>query len=143
MRAISITRALAAYVEQHDCAFTVNGEYEPAVLLFSPEVFLPVIALHANMNAMALLGRPLGVEFAADEQSLLGVSVRVDPLTGDEISALRVLFFTHALHEIFGLSKDAREIECAPVFEVYEYGLMNHAERNGVMQWPVTTVSPR
>ena len=102
MRSISITRALANYVEKHDCVFTILGNVEPTVLLFAPEAFLPVVAMHANMNSMKLLGRPLGVDFCLDEGSLLGVSVRVEPLTGNEMSALRIMFFSHAMHEIYG-----------------------------------------
>lgn len=143
MRAISITRALANYAEKHDCVFTINGSVESTVLLFGPEVFLPVVAMHANMNSMKLLGRPLGVDFSIDNGSLLGVSVRVDPLIGNEISALRIMFFSHAMHEIFGLSKDIYEIECEPIFHAYGDGLLNYAEINGEMKWPATIVSPR
>jgi len=138
-----MTRVLAEYARQHGCVFTVNGKPEPEAFLFSPEVFLPVIAMHANMAALSILNKPLGLQFNTDDQALFGVSVSVDPLTGDEISVMRVGFFTCALHQVFGLAPEIGQIECAPVFEAYQHGLMHHIERSGGMQWPLATVSPR
>lgn len=138
-----MTRALAIYAKQFDCVFTVNGEVEPAVFLFSPECFLPVIAMHADMNAQSLLGRPLGISFNNDEQALLGLSVDVSPLTGDEISVLRAVFFAHAMHQIFGLSQGIRQVECLPVFEAYQQGLFQHINQNEGMRWPIAAVLPR
>lgn len=143
MRAISITRALAIYARQHRCEFTINGVAEPAVLLFSPEVLLPVLALHADVNARAMLNCKLGVEFIQDDRALLGVSANVDPLTGDEISVLRVAFFTRAMHQIFGLAENVTQIECAPVFEAYQDGLMSYIEQTGELKWPLATVLHR
>jgi len=142
MRAISISRALAMHAAQLRCRFLVNGDEEPALVLLSPEVFLPVVALHADMQARNLAGTPLGVRFREDDQSLLGVSVDVPNLCGDEASVLRLLFFADAAKKIFGLHEDAR-IECAPVFEAYQHGLMNHIQRTGAITWPMAQVSPR
>lgn len=77
-----------------------------------------------------------------DDASLLGVSVEVPNLTGDEASVLRLLFFANAADQIFGLKQDA-QIECAPVFAAYQNGLLNHIENTGPLTWPMATVSPR
>lgn len=141
-RALSISRVLATYARSIGCTFTVDGKPEPAVFLLSPELLLPVVALHADAQARALLGHPLGVKFEADEHSLLGTRANVPPLTGDAISALRVTFFTHSATRIFGIAQNVR-IECLPVLEAYRDGLLAHIERAGRIEWPMATVSPR
>lgn len=138
-----MTRVLASYINQYNCVFTFQGEAEPVSQLFSPEVFLPVVAMHAEILAGTVLGCPLGIEFLSDEKSLFGVLVNVAPLTGDELSIFRATFFIHAVHQIFGLSKEIEQIECAPVFEAYEHGLLHHVEQTGEIQWPIATAFPR
>lgn len=141
-RALSMTRLLAAFARKRRCEFTVEGRPEPAVLLLSPEVFLPVVALHADARSRALLDHSLVLEFVPDAQALLGVRVKVPPLSSDAISTLRATLFVNSAVEIFGIAQDAR-IECMPVFEAYRDGLMAHVERTGGMQWPMAAVSPR
>lgn len=142
MRNISITRALAVYIKNHDCQFLIQGEPEPAAFMFSPEAFLPILAMHADLASRSLLGHPLGITFEEDEQALFGVRSIVPALTGDEISVLRATFFTSALHQVFGLAKDVKEIECVPVFDAYKDGFLNYLEK-GVVKWPVAIVSHR
>jgi hypothetical protein len=140
-REISMTRALCAYVKQYGCDFYFAGNREPAAMLLSEQAFLPAIAMQADLAARSALGAPLGIKFEANEISFLGVAVEVQPLTGDEASMLRIAFFTKAMHEIFGISSDVKQIECAPVFEAYRDGLLSYIETNGGHKWPIATVS--
>ena len=143
LRSISVTRALTLYARQQGCQFTVGGEIEPALVVMAPEACLCVLALHADSKCRELLGRPLsGVELRADPAAMLGVYAAVDPLTGDDSSALRIVLFTHAAKEIFGIAKNLR-IECAPIYEAYRDGLMAHVEKGGPISWPMAQVSPR
>lgn len=137
-----MTRALATRAVQQRCEFLVNGQRESAVLLLGSEVFLPVVAFHAELLARSLADFPLGVRFSEDDQALLGVSVSVPHLTGDEVSVMRLAFFSDALTKIFGVAHGAR-IECAPVFQAYQDGLLNHVEKSGTVKWPMAQVSLR
>ncbi len=135
-----MTRMLAIYASAHGCEFTIRGQVEPAVLIFGPEVFLPIIAMQADLDASFALGHDLGIEYEQDEQGLFGICAKVNSLTGDEISVLRASFFAHAAHKIFGISKSVQTIECEPVFEAYKDGLIQYIEKHGALKWPVATV---
>jgi hypothetical protein len=142
MRAFSMTRALAVFARQRGCRFTVEGQAEAAILVMSPEVFLPVVALHADHAARTLLAQPLQIEFREDPMALLGVYANVPPLTGDEQSALRAAFFFHAARQIFGIDENVT-IECGPVYRAYENGLLAHVQKTGTITWPMAAVSLR
>lgn len=136
-----MTRLLAIYASGSGTQFTIGGQVEPAVLIFAPEVFLPVIAMQADMDACFALGKGLGIEYAEDAQGLFGVSARIPALTGDEMSVIRAAFFARAAQQIFGLSPQAQFIECEPVFNAYREGLMSYVEQTGGLTWPVAQVS--
>jgi len=143
LRSMSVTRALAFIARTRRCQFLVAGEIEPAIVIMAPEAFLPVVALHADAKCRELLGRPLaGVGFRQDADAMLGVYASVAPLTGDEESVLRIVFFAQSAKQIFGIDDDVR-IECAPVFEAYRNGLMEHVQKGGRTSWPLARVSQR
>lgn len=142
-RSLYVTRVLATLATQRGCRFTVGGESQSALIVFMPELFLPVIALHADAKCRELLGHPLaGLEFIPDPQAMLGVYAHVEPLAGDNDSAARLALFSHAASAVFGLEQDA-QIETQAVFEAYADGLLAHIDRRGHSPWPTTTTSPR
>lgn len=138
-----MTRALAMVATRNRCQFLVGGEPEEAVLVLAPEVFLPVVALHADAKCRELLGRALpGVAMKPDAQAMFGVYADVEPMTGDGNGALRAAFFMSAARRLFGLDEDVL-IECAPIFEAYRGGLMEHLQSGGPVTWPLARVSHR
>lgn len=143
LRSISMTRALAAVADRNRCEFLVGGEPEQAVLVMAPEVFLPVVALHADAKCRELLGLPLpGMVLRDDPDAMFGVYADVEPASGDEASTVRTVFFLDAARRLFGMAENVT-IECAPIFEVYRGGLLNHMQDGGQVSWPLARVSPR
>lgn len=128
---------MAAYCRSRKCRFFIDGQPQPAFRVLSPELFLPVVALQAELAARVMFGREasLGTQFVADGDALLGVFARVAPIRADDGSVLRALLFTHSVNKVFGIEEGAR-IECAPVYEEYRDGAMARLAQ-GEIKWPL------
>lgn len=130
MRSIPVERALSGYCRERGARFLVAGAPEPAIRVLSPEAFLPIVAVHAEMAAFEAMsaGRaggapqctafPLGSYLRDDEDALFGIFARVEPLTGGGTGSFRGAMFVYALHKVFGWTMQ-RPIECTGVFERY------------------------
>lgn len=135
---------MAVYCRSRKCRFYVDGQPQPVFRVLSPELFLPVIALQAELGARQMFGREasLGTEFVRDDDALLGVFARVAPIRADDGSVLRALLFTHALNKVFGIADEAH-IECAPVYNEYRDGAIARLAQ-GAIKWPLADMlSPR
>lgn len=137
-RSIEMRRVLSAVANLYGAKFLVQGSPEPAIAIFSPEALLPVVALHAQMEASASLGLELGIEFEHDDEALLGVVVNVPALTGDSMSVMRGTLMLQAAHRVFGLAEGV-QIEVLPVIERYDGSLIQRAGEK--ISWPVAQVS--
>ena len=154
LRSLPVERILAAFCREQRMRFLVNGTPAPAIQVLSPEAFLPVIAVHAELSAGELLrktghfqppARPLGTVIKPDESALLHCYAKVPGITGDGYGTLRITMFVHALLKVFGTG--GAKLETAPIFERYESGLLAQltaqtGTRSQEDPWPAAA-SPR
>lgn len=141
MRSMSVGRALAEFARASDITFTIEGEPQSALLIFSEHAFLPVVAMRAEMDFFALMGRPLGANFLPSPESLFGASVQLADLVGDEFSVLAGSAYMWAARSVFNMVPGSN-VECMPVYAMYRDGLLSHAQKAGDPSWQQTTPHP-
>lgn len=158
-REIPIERVLAGYCRLRRLRFTVDGDPQAALHVLSPEGFLPVVVVHAEMSAnealRAITGRPrlrgvarssaafpLGSQLREDPQALFNVFALVRPVGAGTLPAFHLTMFLHGFNKVFGWEPN-REIECAGVFNRYGNGGLRRAieELNHPKEspWPHST----
>lgn len=144
MKSFAIERLLAAYCRDIDCRFQLNGDEESPLMIFMPEMFLPVVMSHAQGICWSAIGKPLEVKMRADPSAIFGFSCEVPPVREDPLSVLRVLCAFEASTRLFGL-QPSTVVEMAPVY-VHYAGPLNmqlSSERGTLAQtWPIAKVMP-
>lgn len=144
MKSFSIERLLAAYCREMDCQFLINGQAEDPLMIFLPEMFLPVVMAHAQGICYSAIGKPLEFDMVPDPAAIFGLVCRVPPVREDPLSLLRTLCAFEASTRLFGL-RPSTYIEVAPVYSAYAGPLSQKlgAEEGVATIWPVATVVPQ
>lgn len=130
-----MSRMLSTVCRQMDCVFTLGGEQESTLLVLAPQMFLPIVASVAEINA-GLHGLALGSSFVEDPDSLFGLSVTVAAVQSDPASLLRALYYLDAMQQVLGVAPGAN-VELGPVVEQCSDGLFSA----GKAGWPLSIVS--
>ena len=146
MKSFSIERLLAAYCRHNDCRFLLNGEPEDPLMVFLPEMFLPVVMAHAQGICWSAIAKPLEITMVPDPSAIFGMVCQVPPVREDPLSVLRTLCAFEAATRLFGLIPSTY-IEVAPVYAHYAGPMsMRLSDEKGpgsvAMTWPVATVIP-
>lgn len=136
----TIRDVLVGHAQVHDCQFLLTGIQVGAKELFSDELMLPVVTVHAQSCALSLMGHGLGCIVRKDESALLKVRSDIPEFSfGRTSDLMRALFFIHSAEKIFGISRGGA-IDCTPVFEFFNKPLEERVDltRQGVeVVWPM------
>lgn len=137
--ALSMTAVLGGYARSNNCTFVLMGNPVEPEVLFSEIGMLPVIAQHAQVKAMRLLGNGLSCMVRDDKEGLLDARAEVPAFSFGRVSDLvRALFFMNAAETVFGIRRGG-VIDCTPVYQYFKRPLSERAaftENQGV-EWPL------
>ena len=99
-------RLLAALADNVGAQFQSGGKPVASLLVFNPDAFLPVVALHAEVAAQDLMGWTLGAKFAPSDGGVFGVCVEPMPVQASLFSGtLLGLMYSRAAAECFGWAR--------------------------------------
>jgi len=141
-------RVLTMYALAMEVRFTVGPMPFAADDIFSPEGFLPLIALRADerMREHSItmtgaerqaLARGLGLRLQPNPDALLGQTVEIATLDRliDPLSTVRLLYLAEASDTILGLETGA-QIDCLPLLE--KFAPPQNRNPNRTVKWPLT-----
>ncbi|WP_432263453.1 hypothetical protein [Cupriavidus sp. TMH.W2] len=105
-------RLLARYAERLSVRFHIGDAEIPAVAVFQPESFGPVIAIEAErvwqrMEGGCRDGGSLGISLSADEEAMFGLNATFPAIGTDVASTMRILAIFEGANRVLGLSNGA------------------------------------
>lgn len=126
-------RLLARYADRLSVRFHIGETEIPAVAVFQPESFGPVIAIEAErvwqrMEGGSHYGGSLGISLSPDEEAMFGLNASFPAIGTDVASTMRILAILEGATRVLGLSNGAdldlsKHIEAFDQIDWYENGL--------------------
>lgn len=117
-------RLLARYAERMAVRFHIGDADIPAVAVFQPESFGPVIAIEAErvwqrMEGGYPDGGSLGISLSEDEEAMFGLNATFPAIGTDVASTMRMLAILEGATRVLGLSNGA-ELDLAPHIQAFD-----------------------
>ncbi|WP_342051298.1 MULTISPECIES: hypothetical protein [unclassified Cupriavidus] len=105
-------RLLARYAERLSVRFHIGDADIPAVAVFQPESFGPVIAIEAERVWQRMEGAypdsgSLGISLSTDEEAMFGLNASFPGIGTDVASTMRILAIIEGATRVLGLSNGA------------------------------------